>query len=281
MNIYTPLALTKEPFSTSPDPSFFYHSPGHLNAKIRLEINIRLRRGLTLLLGDIGTGKTTLWRSLVTSFHRERDYIFHVILDPQFATDEDFISYLARLFNMSAPFASLQEAKEAIVHYLYRKAADEQKTVILIIDEGQKLTAGQLEILRVLLNYETNEFKMLQLVILSQLEILPVVRRMPNFVDRIVDTCLLEPLSEFETGEMIRFRLKQAGYHSRHDLFDRAAVRRIHRHTKGYPRQIARICHRVMEYVLTNRCDVVSSALINGIIDRDKIWGQHAIRRNF
>lgn len=274
MNIYTPLRLTKEPFSTSPDPAFFYHSPGHLNAKIRLEINIRLRRGLTLLLGDIGTGKTTLWRSLVTSFHRERDYIFHVILDPHFTSDEEFISYLARLFNMTVPFATLQEAKEAIVNYLYSQTVEEQRTIVLIIDEGQKLTSGQLEILRVLLNYETNEFKMLQLVILSQLEILPIVRRMPNFVDRIVDTCVLEPLNEHETGELIRFRLRQAGYHSEQDLFGRNAVRRIHRYTGGYPRQIARICHRVMQHILTERHDEVSQTLINRIIHEDKVWGR-------
>jgi len=84
MSYYKVLGLEAEPFSSSPDPNFFYLSTRHNTALKRLEINIRLRRGLSLILGDIGTGKTTLSRALLQAFQNEDDFIFHIILDPGF-----------------------------------------------------------------------------------------------------------------------------------------------------------------------------------------------------
>ena len=85
MTYFTALQLEREPFSTSPDPSFFYKSSEHYTALNRLEIAVRLKRGLSLILGDVGTGKTTLSRALLRKFNgEESDYIFHILLDPSF-----------------------------------------------------------------------------------------------------------------------------------------------------------------------------------------------------
>ena len=102
-----------------------------------------------------------------------------------------------------------------------------KKTVVLIIDEGQKLMQPQLEVLRTLLNYETNEYKLLQLVIFAQMELLPRVKRVRNFMDRVNVKYMLNPLDEQETGKFIEFRLKQAGYHGERSLLTAEAVQKV------------------------------------------------------
>ena len=94
MSIYTDLKLEQEPFSTSPDPRFFYKSTEHYTALNRLEISIRLKRGMSVILGDVGTGKTTLSRALFQSFNgEEQEYIFHMILDPSFRSEYQFLTH--------------------------------------------------------------------------------------------------------------------------------------------------------------------------------------------
>ena len=152
MSYFGVLNLEREPFSTSPDPTFFYRSTEHYTALNRLEIAIRLKRGLSLILGDVGTGKTTLSRTLLQSFSQEEDeYIFHLILDPSFKSEYQFFAHLTKVFGISPFFRSTIDQRDAIEKYLYQKCVEENKTVVLIIDEGQKLSLPHLEVLRTLL----------------------------------------------------------------------------------------------------------------------------------
>jgi len=273
MSYYTVLQLEKEPFSTSPDPAFFYRSFGHTTALSRLEIAIRLKRGLSLILGDVGTGKTTLSRTLFQSFSQEEDnYVFHMILDPDFKSEYQFLAHLTKLFGVSPFFRSSIDLRDAIEKYLFRKCVEEKKTVVLLIDEGQKLSLPLLEILRTLLNYETNEQKMLQLVLLAQMELLPKVQKIRNFLDRVSLKYIINPLDEFETERMIHFRLQQAGYSAERNLFTKEAVRKIYEYTQGYPRKIALICHNAMEGLIMEDRELVTGDLIDQLIAKDKEW---------
>lgn len=272
MSYLTSLQLEREPFSISPDPLFLYRSTEHYTALNRLEIAIRLKRGLSIILGDVGTGKTTLSRALLQAFNDDPEYLFHIILDPSFKTEEEFMTHVARMFGVYMHGTSLSECREAVEKYLYHKTVEENKTVVLLIDEGQKLSFSQLEILRTLLNYETNEFKMLQLIIFGQLELMAKIERMRNFMDRISNKFLLKPLEEYDVGQLIEFRLRQAGYRHEKSLFSRDAVHKIFEQTRGYPRQVGLLCQKVMEIFIVSDETSVTGHMVDTVIARDKNW---------
>lgn len=266
MSYYRILGLEREPFSTSPDPGFLFRSKSHISALHRLEISVRLRRGLCLLLGDVGTGKTTLARALIQSFKDEPEFVFHIVMDPYYKGRSQFISTLCRIFGLESCDS---DRPEVIEKYLFQKGVIENKTVVLIIDEGQKLNQAGIEVLRTLLNYETNEFKLLQLIIMAQLEFLENVGKVRNFMDRVAYKYVLNPLDEEETKEMIEYRLNQAGFCRDMPLFADSAINEIYNYTKGYPRKITNICHLALENIVMYDKDVVSVDTIRDLIKQD------------
>jgi general secretion pathway protein A len=271
MSYYEVLSLQKEPFSSSPDPFFFYRSTAHETAIKRLEIAVRLRRGLSLILGDVGTGKTTLGRTLLQNFSQEDDFISHMILDPTYKSEFQFLFSLSKMFGINPNFRSTLDYKEAIEKYLFQKGVDEDKTIILLIDEGQKLTSTFLEILRTLLNYETNEYKLLQVVILSQMELLPKIKRVRNFFDRITLKYIINPLDEGETQDLIEYRLRQAGYNGGGKLFSGGAIKLIYEHTMGYPRKISVLCHNALAELVMRDKKIVDEPLMLDVIRNEVV----------
>jgi general secretion pathway protein A len=272
MSYYKVLGLETEPFSTSPDPNFFYLSQSHNTALKRLEINLRLRRGLSLILGDIGTGKTTLSRTLLQTFQNEDDFIFHIILDPGFESPCEFLLNLAKIFDLPSQFKTVSEFKGALKKYLFQTGVEENKTVVLIIDEGQKISGENLEVLRTLLNYETNEYKLIQLVIMAQIEFIPIVTKIRNFMDRVALKYTINPLDEDEIKEMVEFRLKQAGYNKHpFKLFTDGALKLIYEQTQGYPRRIAMLCHEALKAIVMKDKAMVDEEIIRGLIGKELI----------
>lgn len=280
MSYYKTLNLEKEPFSTSPDPAFFYQSAHHRAALANILIELRLKRGLNVVLGDIGTGKTTLGRKLIQMMKERQGFLFHIILNPVYPTEELFFDALCRRLGIQIQVAAptLVDYSEALERFLFQKAIEEKQTVTLIIDEAHKLTPSSLEALRILLNYETNDTKLLQLILLGQTELLPLIESMPNLNDRISMRCMLKPISLQETAEMIEFRLKEAGYDSDDALFTKEAVSEIYRCTGGYPRRISLLCHKALRLLVMTKGSRVDEELINKIMIQEREAGWAPIR---
>jgi len=257
MDYFSILDLNREPFSNSPDPEFFFHSRQHLDCLQKLELSLLLRRGLNVIIGDVGTGKTTLCRQLIRRFGQKEEAETHLILDPHFLHASEFLATVAHLLTGKKPQAKGHEGqiKEYIKQYLFLKGVDQGKNIVLIIDEGQKIPPFCLEILREFLNYETNEYKLLQIVIFAQREFEKTVRKYPNFADRINLYHLLKPLSFSDTRQMIKFRLEKSSNSSRKpNLFTYPALWAIFRISGGYPRKIINLCHQsILSMIILSR----------------------------
>lgn len=254
IHYFNELGLKKEPFSTSPDPYFFFPIKNQKSCLTHIEISIRLRRGASLILGEIGTGKTTLCRTLIQNMESDPSIEVHLILNPAFQTEEEFLKYLLEIFKIPVEKDTAEYYLSKLKNYLFTKGVEENKTIVLLIDEAQKLTINAIECLRMLLNFETNEFKLLQLILFGQLELKDKLKLMPNFVDRITYITQLNPIPINECEELIEFRLIKSGFKKRVPIFTKCAIEAIHEVSDGYPRKICMAAHTALEQlVISNR----------------------------
>lgn len=258
MEYFSLLRLQKEPFSNSPDPEMFFQSPQHQGCLQKLELAIRLRRGLSVVLGDIGTGKSTLCRQLIQMLSREDAKVRpHLILDPEFTSPLEFLATMTSTFGIAPPGEAMSEwrLKEAIKNHLFEQAVEQGRITALIIDEGQKLPDFCLELLREFLNFETNQHKLLQIVIFAQEEFQTALKGKANFADRITTFHRLRPLNLRETRAMIAFRLDRSRTEPgpRPRLFTLPAIIAIYLLTQGYPRRIVMLCSKAVILILVNQ----------------------------
>jgi len=266
------IGLNSEPFSTSPDPKYFFLSKGHNDCLGRLEIDVRLRRGLSVIMGSVGVGKTTLSRKLVQSFEADTKYEFYLILDPKFESDLEFLQHLINLFQIESKGHSVLECRDILENFLLQRYIDEDRNVVLIIDEGQNLTSDYMEALRTLLNFETDKDKLLQLVIFAQKELKDLLSKHKNFQDRISFGTVLQPINQEETKGLIEYRLAQAGYNGEFNLFTIKAIQRIHKYTEGFPRRIISICHLLMIEMISADLNQIGDELVVSTIRKEREW---------
>ncbi len=254
MEYYKLLDFTIEPFSNSPDPRLFYHSKQHLEVLQKLEISIRLKRGLNVVIGDIGTGKTTVSRQLIQELSKDQSIDYHLILDPGFSSVQGFLTHILELLIQEIPEEIQDEnsLKESIKAHLFTRGIDEDINTVLVIDEGQKLSLENLEILRELLNFETNDQKLLQIVIFAQNEFEESLENVKNFQDRINFKYNLNSLNFKESRGLIQYRLNQSFARGKQrTIFSPAAFIAIYRATKGSPRKIITLCHQAILSMIT------------------------------
>lgn len=271
---YSVFNLKKEPFTNTPDPNFLYESKTHKYCLQQLELSIRLKRGLSVVLGHVGTGKTTLCRRLLNLFYEEKDYIFYLILDPDFDNERDFLKNIYTLFYSKTPPNSFsnKELKEHIKNSIL-EFAHKQQVPILLIDEGQKLRPCILECIREFLNFETNENKLLQVIIFAQEEFFLTIKRMPNFFDRIHIILKLRPLYLWEVKNFLIFRLRAAGadIFTSKELFSWPAIFTLYKASKGFPRKLVHIAHKSLLQAAISSEPKVKRKQVKTVLKREKI----------
>ena len=270
MSYYRLFGLTTEPFSTSPHPDFFYLSKTHATILFKAQILMELRRGLGLILGDVGVGKTTLLRKLYITVSNESNYSPHVILDPYAESELVLLQKINDAFGLRNGYRTANDYQKAIEQYLFQQRLEENKITVLFIDEGQRLSVPAIEILRTLLNYETNDEKLIQLILMGQMELLPMISGIKNFWDRIALKYVIKPLVKNEIRELINYRLKVAGYPDNCEcLFPDETVKVIYRHTNGYPRRVVCLCHDALEYLVMHDKHVVTPEIVEELVQND------------
>ncbi|MFP4657589.1 MAG: AAA family ATPase [Desulfonatronovibrionaceae bacterium] len=248
MEYYTLLDLKREPFSNSPDPECFYPTAQHTFCLQQLEIAIRLRRGLNILLGEVGTGKTTLCRQLVRKLDQAKTRL-GLILDPGVDSESEFLALLHRELGSEwePEGASPQEARESLHSFVFDRVNNHGELIVLLLDEGQRIAESNLELLRQLLNFEANAEKYLQIVIFAQPEFERGLKAKRNLLDRVNFYYRLTPMSFSEIKGMIRHRLQEcAESGKRPPEFSLPALWAIHRLSRGYPRQLLHLCHHLL-----------------------------------
>lgn len=254
MEYFNLLQFKKEPFSNSPEPEFLFTSPQHKTCLQGLELAVRLRRGLNVVIGAVGTGKTTLCRKFIQDLSApvESDSSTietFLLLDPAAESRLSFVKAVASVLGISDISGDDQEwqIKEKIKRFLFEQGVQDQKNIVLIIDEGQKIPDDCLEILREFLNYETNSFKLLQIVIFAQPEFHKSLAARANLLDRVNYLYHLQPLSFWQTKAMIKHRISFASQDpARHSLLTFGGMLAVYLATAGYPRKVVSLCHQVL-----------------------------------
>lgn len=265
------LNLTREPFSNSPDPDAYYRTPTHEDCLNRLEIAIRLRRGLNVVLGEVGTGKSTLCRCLLRNLNEQSGIDVFLLLDAGFEDADEFVRHLCELFTGGRPSESMarRECISVIQNRVFDKALEQGRNLVLFVDEGQKLSPAALEVLRELLNFETNTEKLLQIVIFGQPELAQTIEGMPNFKDRINEYLYLKPLSMRESIRLVRHRLRLAGGQRAERLFSLGSLVALHRASGGKPRQLMRLGHQMLLALLVGSRKTVTGRMVRAQVARN------------
>lgn len=239
--------LREQPFAPTADPAYFFATREHRECLFRLWSGIDERRGILVVLGGYGTGKTTLLRKLTSGMAADPErYNAAVIGSPipswtSFALLESIVAQ----FGLCPQERSFVAYLDALNHFLL---ANRRRTSILIIDDAQNLNKrGQLELLRLVQNLETQQHKLLNLVLFAQLGWQEVLRAAPNFEQRIDMTYTLQPIQYDETRDFIEFRLFQAGAREGEGpQFEEAALRAIHAYAEGNPRTTVTLCRNAL-----------------------------------
>lgn len=257
--------LKEMPFNITPDPRYLFFSKHHREAFDHLVYGIGHRKGFIELTGEVGSGKTTLCRAVLS--HLGQGIETALILNP-FLTATQLLRAVLEDFGIQPQGRDKLAFTRQLNDFLLARHR-EGINVALIIDEAQNLSAELMEQVRLLSNLETDQHKLIQIVLAGQ----------PELRDRLADPSLrqlrqrilvryhLPPLDEEETDAYIRHRLGTAGAPGT-VVFDSGAVRRIHRHARGVPRLINALCDNALLAGYVDRKSTIDAACVKKAIDQ-------------
>lgn len=265
LDIYTAhFGLTERPFSLVPDPGFIYWSPAHRRAFTILEYGILTRAPITLITGEVGTGKTTLLHKLIATVGP--DVRVGLIANAHGDRGELLRWVLLALAQPAGPQETYVDLFGRFQQYLIAEYAAGRR-VILIFDEAQNLSRESLEELRMFTNINSGKDELLQLVLVGQPELRDLVRRpdLTQFAQRVSAAFHLEAMDRPTLREYIRHRLEVAG--ATEEIFSLAASEMVHEATGGVPRLVNQLCDLAMVYAYTQNARRVARLTVQQVLE--------------
>lgn len=245
--------LIEPPFSLSPDPRFLYLTPQHHHALAHIRFTVDDRQGLGVLYGDIGHGKSTLVRRLYDLYRDEASFEVILLTNPDMASALQLLKRITDACGLPRRRTKLDQMQE-FENFLVEKYA-EGKTVLLMIDEAQQMHGPMFELIRQITNFESASTKLIQIILVGQNNLRNKLRMKRALLSRAAAVSTLDPLTPEETRAMIEFRLRVAGRNS--PLFEDSAILKIHKLSKGVPREIVKRCRTAIMVAALNELDTI------------------------
>lgn len=257
--------LKEKPFNTTSDPAFFFLSNKHKEALAHLHYGVTQRKGIMLLTGEIGTGKTTLCRFFLSELKKNVKTAF--ILNPRFS-ETQLLESIVLDFGIKSAGKGKFELIRGLNNFLLKESA-KGNNVVLIIDEAQNLKPELLEQVRLLSNLETEKEKLLQIILVGQPELneklgLYGLRQLRQ---RIMVKYHILPLEGQEIDEYIKHRLKIAGLKKDRIDFSQEAIATISEFSSGMPRLINMVCDRALLSAFAKETAKIEQAIVNQCLD--------------
>ena len=270
--------LREKPFSLTPDPRFIFLSKNHREAFAHLLYGINNRVGFIALTGEVGTGKTTVLRSLLSQLDADH-YCTALIFNPSLSPTE-LLQTISRELGVPMDSSNHLSALDALNLFLLKQNAD-GRTVVLVIDEAQDLEAPVLEQIRLISNLETDTEKLIQIVLAGQPELVNILRRkgMRQLAQRITVRYHLQPMDFQDTVQYVNHRLEVAGGKGG-SVFSKSSLKRIYRYSRGLPRLINAACDRALLAGYTrDKAKVTTRIASAGIKDMGWRSASHVLTR--
>ena len=260
VELYTEFfGFTERPFTLLPDPDFLFWSNAHKRAFAVLEYGIVTRAPLTVVTGDVGTGKTTLIQRLLRSL--DDTTTIGLISNAQGGRGE-LLRWVLNALDVKAPAdADYVALFQSFQDFVIGEYAEGRHTV-LVIDEAQNLSVEALEELRMLTNINSNKDELLQLILVGQPELREVITRpsLRQFAQRVTATYHITPFDAAVTEAYVRHRLRHAGGTGQE--FDAGAIAAIHAETGGVPRLVNKLCDIALVYAASDGLTVITTAAV-------------------
>lgn len=258
--------LSRNPFELTPDPSCFVPTKRHDEALASLYYGVRRRKGLVVVTGEVGTGKTLLLRCLLRLLEESKDiayaYLFNSTLCPI-----EFLQYTVADFGLPAAGKNKCDLLTELSKFLIARGS-RRLTTVLIVDEAHQLSAETLEEIRLLSNLETTSEKLIQIMLVGQPELdekLDAVE-LRQLKQRIALRTQLCPLTAEETTTYIQRRLRIAGADpAASPLFSTHAIAKVHRYSQGLPRLINTICENSLITAYARRVPTVTAEIVETV----------------
>lgn len=259
------IPISPQPFSISPNPTALYLTANLMSAIHKARYTINQRQGLACIFGDPGLGKSSVLRYLASGYESEEGVTTGFLTEPETSSPYAFVRGICQAFDLPGR-RSLVDQKNTLRDFIYAEA-EAGRNVVLMLDEAQGLDSAMLEIVRHFLNYESNNAKLIQIVLAGQLDLRKRLKLPSNrpIRSRVIMYSLLEPLTELEARKMIDHRCEMAQIEN---PFPADVMKLIYDFAGGVPRDILRTCASVYELSSLSR-QPISAGLAASIIESE------------